>query len=129
MEDISRKIKFYQDDNLRLSNELVKLSNKLENTKHQLENFENNKVRLVSQLENLNNIISENNVIGSAFNDTVPKVEDKNELKKVEEVPTIDQKNDTENKIVKNKLQNEFSLKKIKNAGEMNLRTKEIFRK
>ena len=83
----------------------------------------------MSQLENLNNIISENNIIGSAFNDTSSKVEDKTVLKKVEEVSTIDQKSDTENKIVKNKLQNVFSSRKILNKEEMNLQTKEIFRK
>ena len=77
MEDIARKIKYYQDDNLRLSSELVKLSNKLENTKSQLKQFENNKARLMSQLENLNNIISENNIIGSPFDTTISKVDDK----------------------------------------------------
>ena len=37
IEEMTRKIKYYQDDNLRLSSELVKLSNKLENTKNQLQ--------------------------------------------------------------------------------------------
>ena len=82
MEDIARKIKYYQDDNLRLSNELVKLSNKLENTKSQLEYFENNKAKLMSQLENLNNIVSESNVIGSPFDTTISKVNDKSEVDK-----------------------------------------------
>ena len=79
-EDMVRRIKYYQDDNLRLSNEVVKLSNKLENSKHQLEHFENNKAKLVSQLENLNNIVSESNVIGSSFDTAISKVDDKLEV-------------------------------------------------
>ena len=82
MEDIARKIKYYQDDNLRLSNELVKLSNKLENTKSQLEYFENNKARLMSQLENLNNIISESNVIDNPFHTNISKIDNKSSTDK-----------------------------------------------
>ena len=77
MQDTLGKIKYYQEDNLRLSNEVVILSNKLENTKSQLEYFENNKARLMSQLKNLNNIISESNVIGSPFDTTKSKIDDK----------------------------------------------------
>jgi len=62
MQDMIGKIKYYQEDNLRLSNEVVILSNKLENTKQQLKQFENNKAKLMLQMQNLNNIISENNI-------------------------------------------------------------------
>jgi CII-binding regulator of phage lambda lysogenization HflD len=120
MEDIARKIKYYQDDNLRLSNELVKLSNKLENTKSQLDHFENNKARLMSQLENLNNIISENNIIGSPFDTTISKVEDKSE---------VDKKIPNEKQITQNLLQKIVSPRKIKTSEDMNRLTKEIFKK
>ncbi len=111
MKDIAGKIKYYQDDNLRLSSELVKLSSKLENTKNQLQYFENNKAKLVSQLENLNNIISESNVIGSPFGSTKPKIEDKSEK---------DEK-------ISNEKQVNFG--NIKNPEEINRLTKEIFKK
>ena len=120
MEDIARKIKYYQDDNLRLSSELVKLSNKLENTKSQLKQFENNKARLMSQLENLNNIISESNVIGSPFDATMPKKEDKS-------LP--DEKISNEKQITQNQFQKIITPKKIENPKEMNRLTKEIFKK
>ena len=120
MKDIAGKIKYYQDDNLRLSSELVKLSNKLENTKNQLQYFENNKARLVSQLENLNNIISESNVIGSPFDATMPKKEDKS-------LP--DEKISNEKQITQNQFQKKVTPKEIKNSEEMNRLTKEIFKK
>ena len=120
MKDIAGKIKYYQDDNLRLSSELVKLSNKLENTKNQLQYFENNKARLVSQLENLNNIISESNVIGSPFDATMPKKEDKS-------LP--DEKISNEKQITQNQFQKIITPKKIENSEEMNRLTKEIFKK
>ena len=119
MEDIARKIKYYQDDNLRLSNELVKLSNKLENTKSQLEYFENNKARLMSQLENLNNIISENNIIGSPFDTTISKVNDKSE---------VDKKIPNEKQITQNQIQKIIRPKKIIKSEEMNRLTKDIFK-
>jgi len=120
MEDIARKIKYYQDDNLRLSNELVKLSNKLENTKSQLEYFENNKARLMSQLKNLNNIISESNVIGSPFDTTKSKIDDKS---------LADDKISNKKQITQNHFQKKISLKKIDNPDEMNRLTRDIFKK
>ena len=120
MEDIARKIKYYQDDNLRLSNELVKLSNKLENTKSQLEYFENNKARLMSQLKNLNNIISESNVIGSPFDTTKSKIDDKS---------LADDKISNKKQIAQNQFQKKVSLKKIDNPDEMNRLTRDIFKK
>ena len=114
MDDMARKIKYYQDDNLRLSNEVIKLSNKLENTKQQLEHFENNKAKLVLQLENLNKIISENNVIDSPFHKTVSKEDDKSET---------DEKIPSTTEIPKDQY------KKIKNSEEIDQMTRDIFKK
>ena len=120
MEDIARKIKYYQDDNLRLSNELVKLSNKLENTKSQLEYFENNKARLMSQLENLNNIISESNVIGSPFDTTKSKIDDK---------PKVDEKISNKKQMAQNNFQKIITPIKTQNVEKTNLLIKDIFKK
>ena len=105
---------------MRLSNELVKLSNKLENTKSQLEYFENNKVRLMSQLENLNNIISESNVIGNPFDTNISKIDNKS---------SADEKISNKKQIVQNQMQKIVTPSKIKNSEEMNRLTKEIFKK
>ena len=120
MEDIARKIKYYQDDNLRLSNEQVKLSNKLKNTKSQLEYFENNKARLMSQLENLNNIISESNVIGNTFDTTIPKIDHKS---------SEDEKISDKKQIPQNQFKKIVTSKKAKNFQEMDSDVKNIFKK
>ena len=119
---MTRKIKYYQDDNLRLSNEVVKLSTKLENTKRQLEHFENNKSILMSQLENLNKTISENNVIGNPFKETVSKV-------KVEDSSKVDKKISNTKHEEQNKFQTVIQPAKILNAEELNFQTKKIFEK
>ena len=74
----------------------------------------------MSQLKNLNNIISENNIIGSPFDTTISKVEDKSEA---------DKKIPNEKQIAQNQLQKIVSPRKIKNPEEMNRLTKEIFKK
>ena len=120
MEEMSKKIKFYQDDNLRLSNEVVNLSSKLENTKIQLNQFESNKSRLMSQLENLNNIILENNVIGSSFKKNIPSTENKQEISK---------KITDQQEVIEKVFKKTTSLEKPKKPEEMDILTKKIFGK
>mgnify|MGYP000085390859 CR=1 FL=1 len=120
MQDMIGKIKYYQEDNLRLSNEVVILSNKLENTKQQLKQFEDNKAKLMNQMQNLNNIISENNIIDSPFGTSTQK----NEYK-----PETDEKtSDDKKQIVQNKFENLIPAQEIDNE-EMNHTVSKIFRK
>ena len=120
MQDMIGKIKYYQEDNLRLSNEVVILSNKLENTKQQLKQFEDNKAKLMHQMQNLNNIISENNIIDSPFGTSTQK----NEYK-----PETDEKtSDDKKQIVQNKFENLIPAQEIDNE-EMNHTVSKIFRK
>ena len=105
---------------MRLSNELVKLSNKFETTKTQLKNFENNKARLMSQLENLNNIISESNVIDNPFHTNISKIDNK---------ASTDKTISNEKKITQNQSQKEITSKKTGYHKDMNRLTREIFKK
>ena len=120
MQDMIGKIKYYQEDNLRLSNEVVILSNKLENTKQQLKQFENSKAKLMHQLKNLNDIISENNIINTPFSTDTQKTEYKNETDK--EISDKEQ-------IVQNTFEAKIVPKKVENAGEINEITRKIFKK
>jgi len=120
MQDMVGKIKYYQEDNLRLSNEVVIMSNKLENTKQQLKQFENNKAKLMNQMQNLNNIISENNIINTPFSTDTQKTEYKNETDK--EISDKEQ-------IVQNTFEGMIVPGKIENAEEINEITKKIFKK
>ena len=120
MQDMIGKIKYYQEDNLRLSNEVVVLSNKLENTKKQLKQFEDNKAKLMHQMQNLNNIISENNIIDSPFGSNTQK----NEYK-----PETDEKtSDDKKQIVQNQIQQLITPKKTKANEEINRQAEKIFK-
>ncbi len=119
-EDLAKKIKFYQDDILRLSNDKVKLSNKLENAKQQLNQFENNKAKLNHQLNNLNKIISENNIIGTPFGGNEVKVENKIETN--EKISNEEQK-------LQNTSKKKVDFRKLEDFKNMNELTKNIFKK
>ena len=66
-----KRIKYYQEDNLRLSSELVTLSKRFDNTKHQLVSYESNKQQIMSEIKNLNNVISQSNIINNKFGSTI----------------------------------------------------------
>ncbi len=114
------EIKYYQDDNLRQSNELIKLSGKSEYTKNQLKYLENNKHKFMSQLENLNNIISEGNIKGSPFNITISKIDDKS---------SVEQKISDEKQITENKFQKIIIPKRINDPEKIDHLTRKIFKK
>ena len=121
LEEMTRKVKYYQDDNLRLSNEVIKLSTKVENTKQQLKQFEDNKTKLMYQLQNLSNIISENNIIDTPFG----AVDKKNE-NVVEADNKVSEKKD---EISEKKVENvNFKIRKVDHEA-MNLDVQEIFKK
>ena len=104
-----KRIKYYQEDNLRLSSELVTLSKRFDNTKHQLVSYESNKQQIMSEIKNLNNVISQSNLINNKFGSTIlesDKIIINNDGKITKK---IDQK--------------------IKNTDDINLLVKEIFKK
>ena len=109
MLEAEKRIKYYQEDNLRLSSELVTLSKRLDNTKHQLVSYESNKQQIMSEIKNLNNVISQSNIINNKFGSTIL------------ESDKIIINND--GKITKKVDQ------KIKNTDDINLLVKEIFKK
>ena len=99
---------------------MVVLSNKFENTKKQLKQFEDNKAKLMHQMQNLNNIISENNIIDSPFGSSTQK----NEYK-----PETDEKtSDDKKQIVQADFQNLIPARKIDHL-EMNSTVDKIFKK
>ena len=109
MLEAEKRIKYYQEDNLRLSSELVTLSKRLDNTKHQLVSYESNKQQIMSEIKNLNNVISQSNIINNKFGSTIL------------ESDKIIINND--GKITKKVDQ------KVKNTDDINLLVKEIFKK
>jgi len=91
------KLKFYQEDNLRLSNELFTSNERHNITKKQLHNFELQKNQISNQIQELNNSIKESNLITPAFTDNLPS-EAKEDLKKTND-KGVDNLNNKINKI------------------------------
>ena len=109
MLEAEKRIKYYQEDNLRLSNTVGTLSKRLDNTKHQLVSYESNKQQIMSEIKNLNNVISRSNIIDNKFGSTVL------ESDKI----IINDDGQVTKKINQ----------KIKNTEDLNILVKEIFKK
>ena len=107
--EAEKRIKYYQEDNLRLSNTVGTLSKRLDNTKHQLVSYESNKQQIMSEIKNLNNVISRSNIIDNKFGSTVL------ESDKI----IINDDGQVTKKINQ----------KIKNTEDLNILVKEIFKK
>lgn len=86
IEEIENKIKFYQDENVRLSSELMAAYNKNENIKANLNDIESRKEKISEKIKELSKSIEENtNVISSTFIKEQPRIES-NDLDKLNEV-------------------------------------------
>ena len=113
------EIKHYQNDNLRLANQLFETSKKLENTKAQINKFESNKSQIKEQIHNLNEIISTNNIVKDHFA-LSSQNKDVQNISKI----TVKEKPDIELTI-----NHESDAEKNKVLEELNLKTKDIFTK
>ena len=61
------QIKFYQDDNTRLSNELLNVKDKYQIIKNNFDANENEKNNIFKQIQELNNSLSKTNILGTPF--------------------------------------------------------------
>ena len=61
------QIKFYQDDNTRLSNELINFKDKYQIIKKNFDETENEKNNIFKQIQELNNSLSKTNILGTPF--------------------------------------------------------------
>jgi chromosome segregation ATPase len=78
----NNKLKFYQEDNLRLSNELFVSNERYNIIKKQLHDFDLQKNQISNQIQQLNNSINESNLITPSFTENLP-TETKEDLKKI----------------------------------------------
>ena len=111
------EIKHYQNDNLRLANQLFETSKILENTKAQINKFESNKSQIQEQIHNLNEIISKNNIVKDKINQFAQNKDTQN-ISKI----TINEKPDIELDLSSKDLE-----EKNKELEEVNEKTKNIF--
>ena len=67
IEELESKIKYYQDDNSRLSNEIINIQKKYEVIKNNLNNVESEKNEIFKQIQDLNNLLTKNNILGTPY--------------------------------------------------------------
>ena len=66
-DEIISKIKFYQDENTRLSSEIIKIKKNYETIKENFTDVENQKNDIFKKIKELNNSLIKNNIIGTPF--------------------------------------------------------------
>tara|TARA_B100000497_G_C7439768_1_gene273746 strand:- start:2 stop:607 length:606 start_codon:yes stop_codon:yes gene_type:complete len=81
LDEENKKIKFYQDDNIRLSSSVNDIQKKYDIIKDNFNKTEKEKNDIFIQIQDLNNSLLENNIIGSPF--VKDKIEETNINSKV----------------------------------------------
>ena len=66
-DEMISKIKFYQDENTRLSSEIINFKKKHETIKNNFDDVENEKNNIFKKIKELNNSLIKNNIIGTPF--------------------------------------------------------------
>ena len=66
-DEIISKIKFYQDENTRLSSEIIKIKKNYETIKENFTDVENQKNDIFKKIKELNNSLTKNNIFGTPF--------------------------------------------------------------
>ena len=83
----SNRVDFYQEENLRLGNELVETKKKFEILKNELDKYEDQRSNLISKINSINDEINNTNILTNVFENNVqPKVQitDHNKIPKKE---------------------------------------------
>jgi len=72
----SNRVDFYQEENLRLGNELVETKKKFEILKNELDKYEDQRSNLISKINSINDEINNSNILTNVFENNVqPKVQ------------------------------------------------------
>ena len=96
IENLKNKIIFYQEDSLRINNELLNSQKKSKNINLEISNLKNERISFIEKVNSINKVIKGENVVSNAFEDSIASQIDYNKNKE---------------KINKNNLNNE--IKKI----------------
>ena len=70
------KIQFFQNENLRISNELFETRKKFEIMKEEIEKFQNQRSNLIEKINSVNDVIQDSNVVTNVFENqqTITKI-------------------------------------------------------
>ena len=65
--DLKNKIKYYQEENIRISSELIESNKKFEITKESLNELQNHRSGLIEKINSINEVIKNENIVTSVF--------------------------------------------------------------
>ena len=76
IENLKNKIIFYQEDSLRINNELLNSQKKAKNINLEISNLKNERISFIEKVNSINKVIKGENVVSNTFENSVkPKVE------------------------------------------------------
>jgi len=70
IENLENKIIFYQDDSLRINNELLNSQKKSKNINSEISNLKNERINFIEKINSINKFIKGDNVVSNAFEDS-----------------------------------------------------------
>ena len=94
IENLKNKIIFYQEDSLRINNELLNSQKKSKNINLEISNLKNERINFIEKVNSINKVIKGENVVSNAFEDSIENQVHYNQNKE---------------KISKNRLDNEIN--------------------
>ena len=84
------KIKFYQEENIRVGSELVESDKRFSVTKESLSELQNQRSDLIEKLNSINHVIKGENIISNVFDDDLKKTNSNYKPKKITESKDLD---------------------------------------
>tara|TARA_B110000305_G_scaffold59183_1_gene65535 strand:+ start:770 stop:2038 length:1269 start_codon:yes stop_codon:yes gene_type:complete len=80
--DLENKIKYYQDENIRISSELVESNKRFSVTKESLSAIQNQRTDLIEKLNSINHVMKSENIISNVFDEGEDKFDNNQKPKK-----------------------------------------------
>jgi len=108
IEELNNKVKFYQEENIRLSDELISLQNSYTKIKNNFTELELQKNNIYKQIQELNNSLINDNVLDAPFIKEIVK-NDSITSKIVDEISNNNIQEDKNESKVKNDLDGEIN--------------------
>ena len=91
------KIKFYQDENIRVGTELLETKKKSEIFKDEVEKYENQRSNLISKINSVNDVLTDSNILTDVFDNNVTKKVNVIDHRNIKKKKDIDLDNEIKN--------------------------------
>ena len=87
IKELENKIKYYQEENIRISNQLYEANKRFDIIKNEIEVMQNQRVNLIAKINSVNDVIHSSKIVTNAFDNTLQnhKVEINNDNLKTDE--------------------------------------------